>query len=204
VVGGDPNVTTLDLVNGMNKSKVNVGKEALFGKKLVDTLNDKFTHQFRVGFLVEQTPDLDNRVTLSEFRDGLGLPRPQISYDLSHYTRQGIVAAHRMKNLLFRKMGVSDFTGKVAKDEPTRFDELIDDTIVSLSYVGAGHIMGTCRMGARKDNSVVNSFQQSWDHDNLYVAGSSTFPTGATANPTLTIAALSLRTADKILREDLK
>jgi choline dehydrogenase-like flavoprotein len=204
VVNGDPNVTTLDFVNGMNKSKVNVGQEALFGKKLADTLNDKFTHQFRVGFLVEQTPDLDNRVTLSEFRDGLGLPRPQIAYDLSHYTRQGIVAAHRMKNLLFRKMGVSDFTGKVAKDEPTRFDELIDDAIVSLSYIGAGHIMGTCRMGAKKDNSVVNSFQQSWDHENLYLVGSSTFPTGATANPTLTIAALSLRTADKILREDLR
>jgi choline dehydrogenase-like flavoprotein len=59
-------------------------------------------------------------------------------------------------------------------------------------------------MGAKKDNSVVNSFQRSWDHENLYVAGSSTFPTGATANPTLTIAALSLRTADKILREDLR
>jgi choline dehydrogenase-like flavoprotein len=101
-------------------------------------------------------------------------------------------------------MGVTDFTEKVAKDEPTRFDELIDDTIVSLSYVGAGHVMGTCRMGAKKDTSVVNSFQQSWDHDNLYLAGSSTFPTGATANPTLTIAALSLRIADKILREDLR
>jgi choline dehydrogenase-like flavoprotein len=203
-VGGDPNVTTLDLVNGMNRSKVNVGKEALFGKKLVDTLNDKFTHQFRVGFLVEQTPDLDNRVRLSEFKDGLGLPRPEISYDVSHYTRQGIVAAYRMKNLLFKKMGVTDFTEKVAKDEPTRFDELIDDAIVGLSYIGAGHIMGTCRMGANKDNSVVNSYQQSWDHDNLYLVGSSTFPTGATANPTLTIAALSLRTADKILREDLR
>jgi choline dehydrogenase-like flavoprotein len=205
VVGGDPNVTTLDLVNGMNKSKVNVGREALLGKKLVETLNDKFTHQFRVGFLVEQTPDVENRVTLSsQFRDGLGLPRPEISYDLSDYTRQGIVAAHRMKNLLFKKMGVNDFTEKVAKDEPTRFDELIDDKIVTLSYVGAGHIMGTCRMGAKKDNSVVNSDQQSWDHDNLYLVGSSTFPTGATANPTLTIAALSLRTAAKILREDLR
>jgi choline dehydrogenase-like flavoprotein len=203
-VGGDPNVTTLDFVNGMNKSKANGGREALFGKKLVEALNDKITHQFRVGFLVEQTPDLENRVTLSEFRDGLGLPRPEISYDLSDYTRQGIVTAHRMKNLLFKKMGVNEFTEKVAKNEPTRFDELIDDKIVTLSYIGAGHIMGTCRMGAKKDNSVVNSYQQSWDHDNLYLLGSSTFPTGATANPTLTIAALSLRTADKILREDLK
>lgn len=59
-------------------------------------------------------------------------------------------------------------------------------------------------MGANKGSSVVNAQQQSWDHDNLYVVGSSTFPTGATANPTLTIAALALRTADKILREDLR
>jgi glucose dehydrogenase len=204
-VGGDPNVTTLDFVNGMNKSKVNVGKEALFGKKLVEALNDKFTHQFRVGFLVEQTPDVENRVTLSsQFKDGLGLPRPEISYNLSDYTRQGIVAAYRMKNLLFRKLGVKEPPVEVRKDEPTRFEELIDDKVVTLSYIGAGHIMGTCRMGAKKDNSVVNSYQQSWDHDNLYLVGSSTFATGATANPTLTLAALALRTADKILREDLR
>jgi glucose dehydrogenase len=204
-VGGDPNVTTRDFVNGTDSSRLNgPTPETLFGKKLVEKLNDVFTRQFRIGFLVEQTPDLNNRVTLSEgFKDGLGLPRPEISYDLSDYTRQGIVVAYRMKNLLFKKMGVKDFT-EVGPRNPTRFDELVDDKIVSLSYVGAGHIMGTCRMGSNKDSSVVNSDQRSWDHDNLYVVGSSTFPTGATANPTLTIAALSLRTADKILREDLR
>jgi choline dehydrogenase-like flavoprotein len=205
VIGGDPNVTTVDFVNGLNRSKVNVGQEALFGKKLVETLNDKLTHQFRVGFLVEQTPDVENRVTLSsQFRDGLGLPRPEISYNLSDYTRQGIIAAYRMKNLLFGKMGVKEPPVKIGKDEPTRFEELIDDKVVTLSYGGAGHIMGTCRMGSKKDNSVVNSYQQSWDHDNLYLVGSSTFATGATANPTLTLAALALRTADKILRQDLR
>jgi glucose dehydrogenase len=206
VIGGDPNVTTLDFVNGMNNTTLNDGspRKALFGKDLVGKLSDVFTRQFRIGFLVEQTPDLDNRVTLSEFRDGLGLRRPEISYNLSDYTRQGVVAAYRMKNLLFSKMGVKDCTKEVAKDEPSRFDELIDDKIVSLSYGGAGHIMGTCRMGSNKDNSVVNSDQRSWDHDNLYLVGSSTFPTGGTANPTLTIAALALRTADKIIREDLR
>jgi choline dehydrogenase-like flavoprotein len=51
---------------------------------------------------------------------------------------------------------------------------------------------------------VVDSFQRSWDHKNLFLVGSGTFPTTGTANPTLTIAALSLRTADKILREDLR
>jgi choline dehydrogenase-like flavoprotein len=202
VIGGDPNVTTLDFVNGMNATTLNDGspRKALFGKALVEQLNNIFTHQFRIGFLVEQTPDLDNRVTLSEsFKDGLGLPRPEISYNLSDYTRQGIVAAHRMKSLIFEKMHVTDLT-RIGELEPTRFDELIDDEIVSLSYGGAGHIMGTCRMGSKKDNSVVNSDQQSWDHDNLYLVGSSTFPTGATANPTLTIAALALRAAEHIAK----
>ena len=40
----------------------------------------------------------------------------------------------------------------------------------------------------------------SHDHDNLYLVGSGTFPTGGTANPTLTIAALALRTADRIVK----
>jgi choline dehydrogenase-like flavoprotein len=202
VIGGDPNVTTLDFVNGMNATTLNDGspRKALFGRELVEKLGDVFTRQFRIGFLVEQTPDLENRVTLSEIRDGLGLRRPEISYNLSDYTRQGIVAAYRMKNLLFSKMGVKDCTKEVAKNEPSRFEELIDDKVVPLSYGGAGHIMGTCRMGSKKDNSVVNSDQQSWDHDNLYLLGSSTFPTGGTANPTLTIAALALRAAEHIAK----
>ena len=43
--------------------------------------------------------------------------------------------------------------------------------------------------------SVVDKFERSHDHKNLYLVGRSTFPTGATANPTLTLAALSLQTA---------
>jgi glucose dehydrogenase len=50
----------------------------------------------------------------------------------------------------------------------------------------------------------VNSFQRSHDHRNLYLVGSGTFPTVTTANPTLTLAALCLRTADHILAMDLK
>jgi len=204
--GGDPNVTTFDFVNGTNNSRLNSAspKEALLGNNLANKLNDVFTRQFRVGFLVEQTPDPNNRVTLSDsFRDGLGLPRPEISYNISDYTRQGIVAAHRMTNLLFKKMGIEDKT-EIPKNDPTRFDEQIDGKPVTLRFIGAGHIMGTCRMGDNPKKSVVDKFQRSHDHRNLYLVGSSTFPTGGTANPTLTIAALSLRTADHILEEDLK
>jgi choline dehydrogenase-like flavoprotein len=213
VVGGDPNVTTLDFVNGLNKTGLNapsdrrrspLGDEALFGKPLLDKLNEKFTRQFRCGFLIEQTPHRENRVTLSsDFKDGLGLPRPQISYNLSDYTRRGFIAAHRMKNLLFAKMGLDEFT-RIENDDPTRFEEEIDGKPVSLNYTGAGHIMGTCRMGNDPESSVVDKFQRSHDHSNLYLVGSSTFPTGATANPTLTLAALSLRTAKHILDSDFR
>ena len=209
VVGGDPNVTTLDFVNGLNRSGLNprsnspLGNEALFGKQLADRLNEKFTRQFRCGFLIEQTPDPGNRVTLADFNDGLGLPRPQISYNLSDYSRRGFIAAHRMKDLLFRRMRLTEFT-RIDPDDPTRFEEEIDGKPVSLNYIGAGHVMGTCRMGDDPKRSVVDKFQRSHDHKNLYLVGSSTFPTGATANPTLTIAALSLRTARHILDTDFR
>ena len=58
-------------------------------------------------------------------------------------------------------------------------------------------------MGENSENSVVDSFQRSHDHENLYLVGSGSFPTVATANPTLTLAALCLRTADKILKDGL-
>jgi choline dehydrogenase-like flavoprotein len=58
--------------------------------------------------------------------------------------------------------------------------------------------MGTTRMGTDSKKSVANADGQSHDHPNLWFAGSSLFPTSGTANPTLTIAALTLRTAEAI------
>jgi choline dehydrogenase-like flavoprotein len=196
----DPNVTTIDFINGSNRSRLNPKLNSLFGPALTGTLNQNISRQFRSGFLVEQTPDPNNTVTVSsKFKDGLDLFRPEISYSLSAYAKNGIVAAHKFKNLLFQKMGATDFTD-VSDDDPTRWTETIDGKQVKLNYTGAGHIMGTYRMGTNEKESVVDSFQRSHDHDNLYLVGSGTFPTGGTANPTLTIAALALRTADRIVK----
>jgi choline dehydrogenase-like flavoprotein len=68
-----------------------------------------------------------------------------------------------------------------------------------LEFSGSDHIMGTCRMGTNPATSVVNPDSRSWEHPNLYVIGSSVFPTGAASNPTLTVAALALRAADDLL-----
>ena len=60
--------------------------------------------------------------------------------------------------------------------------------------------MGTYRMGSDPKTSVVDSFQRSHDYPNLYLVGSGTFPTVGTANPTITLSALALRTADSIAK----
>ena len=205
-VGGDPHVTTLDFINGTNSSGLNKkdftqlaeDNSALFGPQLAQTLGNLISRQFRIAFAVEQSPDPNNRVTLSAVTDALNLSRPRIAYDISDYTKQGIVTAFRVKKLIFNKLGAQDFT-KTAEGDPAAFEETIDGNVEQLTYGGAGHVMGTYRMGDDPRTSVVDLWLRSHDHPNLYLVGSGTFPTVGTANPTLTLSALALRTADKIV-----
>jgi len=67
---------------------------------------------------------------------------------------------------------------------------------------GAGHVVGTYRMGADPKTSVVNADQRAHDHSNLFLLGSGVFPTSASSNPTLTIAALALRAVGAIRSSD--
>jgi len=202
----DPDTTTVDLVNGLNHGGLNTDPpRALFGSALVKELNDKLSRQFRIGFLVEQSPEATNTVTLAEnATDGLGLPRPQINYDLSDYTKQGMAAAKTTASAIFTNLGAKEFTQPADKDDPCSFEWPSDQGgTTRIKYFGAGHIIGTHRMGTNPNDSVVDDMQRSWDHENLYLVGSGTFPTSATANPTLTIAALCLRTADHIVHRVL-
>jgi gluconate 2-dehydrogenase alpha chain len=66
------------------------------------------------------------------------------------------------------------------------------------------HIQGGCIMGASPDRTVVNPHLQHWQISNLFVLGASFFPQNASANPTLTILALTYRTADAIVDRYLK
>jgi choline dehydrogenase-like flavoprotein len=208
--GGDPHVTTLDFINGVNLSGLNkkdstklADNSALIGAQLRDTLGNLISRQFRIAFAVEQSPDPNNRVTLSSAKDALDLPRPKIAYNLSDYTKQGIAAAFRLKNVIFKKLGAEDFT-QTGEGDPAGFDVEIKDgekvEKVRLTYGGAGHVMGTYRMGKDPKTSVVDPFQRSHDHANLYLVGSGTFPTVGTANPTITLSALALLTAERIAK----
>lgn len=63
------------------------------------------------------------------------------------------------------------------------------------------HDMGTCRIGTHPSTSAANPYGQIHGVSGLFVAGSSLVPTGGAVNPFLTIAALSIRTADYIIEQ---
>jgi glucose dehydrogenase len=217
---GDPSTTTLDFVVGTNVSQLNTSNpNGIFGNALTATINGILTRQFRLGFLMEQTPDDDCTVTLSStYKDSLGLPRPQIRYNFSDYTKMGFVAAKKTATAIYDAMNAKEFTTLPGPDDlgkdPTVFSITYDadgnpvpdgqappagSTTDYFRFFGAGHTVGTYRMGTDETNSVVNSEQRSWDHPNLFLVGSGVFPTVATGNPTLTLAALSLWAAKTVL-----
>ncbi len=201
---GDPETTTVDFIDGRNESGLNPGYSMLYGQQLIDTLNGYFTRQFRLGFLMEQSPDDTNTVTLSTtYKDHLNLPRPEITYNLSEYTKKGFIAARQTASEIFAAMGATEYTAEPAPDDPSAFTVVINGQEVRLKFFGAGHVVGTYRMGSDPATSVVNAEQRSWDHPNLFLVGSGVFPTVATGNPTLTIAALTLMAADAMLTKDL-
>jgi choline dehydrogenase-like flavoprotein len=204
----DPETTTLDYIEGTNNSGTNTGGPGgapvkLFGAALIARLNDVFTRQFRFGFLVEQSPESDNTVTLSPLKDALGIPRPKISYNLSDYTKRAFVAAAALTDQVFAAAGIQPFT-KPADPQNSGYFTYTDPSTGKTSafeYHGSGHIVGTCRMGGSASRSVVDRNQRSWDHTNLYITGSSVFPTIATGNPSLTVAALAFWAADNIAQQ---
>ena len=68
----------------------------------------------------------------------------------------------------------------------------------------SSHVQGGAIMGAAPERSVVNPYLQHWQIENLFVVGASSFPQNASANPTLTVLALTYRTADAIIDRFLK
>jgi choline dehydrogenase-like flavoprotein len=178
----------------------------VFGKKLRNHLADTLPRQVRVGYDIEQLPEAMNRVTISnEFKDAIGCFRPVIHYRLSDYTWQAMVESMKVSKVVFDALGIppkgQHFVTKDATQPDERKFRAKDGKDYLLNFVGAGHHIGTHRMGVSRTDSVVNRDQRSWDHDNLYIVGCGSFPTTGTANPTLTAIALTLRSVKDMLRQ---
>jgi len=163
-----------------------VRDEGRFGGELRRRIEDRITRMFRISYSTEQLPDPRNRVTLSHLRDATGLPRPKIVYDVGPYNRRGFRTARMVVQQIFGFLEAEEVNIRYPDDR---------------GYSGAGHIMGTCRMGHDRRTSVVDALCRTHEHSNLFVVSSAVFPTGGTANPTLTVAALAMRAADTIAEQ---
>jgi choline dehydrogenase-like flavoprotein len=135
-------------------------------------------------FRTEQAPDRDNRVSLGRSRDALGTPRVELNWGLRDADTRSIAGWLETFDATVRERGLG-WVLMPGEDWPEH-------------VVGGPHHMGTTRMAADPGRGVVDADCRVHSSDNLYVLGSSVFPTGGYANPTLTIVALALRLADHL------
>jgi gluconate 2-dehydrogenase alpha chain len=128
----------------------------------------------------DQTIDLD-----PEVRDQWGLPAPRLTYD---WRRPNELARVEFMMRKLEELGRAMGAAQVWRSP------------FGSGAPGAHHEGGT-RMGADPKTSVVNRYGQTWDIPNLFVVGSSTFPSMSGFNPTLTIQALAYMTSDAIVNQ---
>lgn len=146
----------------------------------------RFDH-VRLQAWIEQEPTANNRITLSHQRDYLGQPKTHLSLRFSEQTWNSIERSLIHIGQALHNQGF----GKLQYD-PARLEHLTPYNKIGL------HHMGTTRMHDSPRQGVVDANCQVHGLANVYVAGSSVFPTGGAANPTFTIAALAIRLADHI------
>jgi choline dehydrogenase-like flavoprotein len=154
--------------------------EGLIGTELMRAIRRDAAHRISVASFHEHLPDPENRVTPAwDSRDALGIPRPRIRYAIGDYVRRGAEETRADFDAIGRLLGA----------------ERVEHAD---GFSPNNHLVGTCIMGDDPRDSVVDRESRTHDHPNLWIAGSATFPAAASVNPTLTIAALSIRIAERI------
>jgi choline dehydrogenase-like flavoprotein len=133
----------------------------------------------------EQSPNPESRVVLTDEWDALGMRRAGLNWRIAPKDRANMLQTAME---LARGLGASGF-GRMQ----VSFKENDDAAIAT-----AWHHMGTTRMHDDKTQGVVDRNCRVHQIENLFIAGSSVFPTGGRVNPTLTIVALAVRLADHL------
>ncbi len=150
--------------------------QGLFGEALGRHM-DGYNHVAGINILGECLPSARNYVELSHEKDGRGLPKPRVHFNAGENEQKLTVHAEKTMRAIWDRAGARDpwTLGRFA------------------------HLIGTCRMGRDADRAVVDADGRCFDVPGLFICDNSVFPSALSANPALTIMALSLRTADRFL-----
>lgn len=161
------------------------------GQRLVRAVGGRMRCWGRIQTSLEQAPLPDNRVALGDEVDRFGLRRPTLHWRKTELERRTV------------RETVLRFGERLAEHDVARLrvrDWVLDDDVpVEYGYgPAANHHIGATRMAASAEEGVVDTNCRVFKTDNLYVAGSSVFPSCGYASPTLPIVAMTLRLAEHL------
>jgi len=138
--------------------------------------------------VLEATPNHDSRVTLSNKTDLFGQRKINVNWQVRDKDLRNAHRAMELAAIEFGRMGLGRAYGEIFKDS-SRWPGNME---------AGKHHCGTTRMADSPKTGVVDRNCKVHNISNLYLTGSSLFPTIGYANPTLSIVALALRLSDHL------
>ena len=152
---------------------------------LANALKPAKTRRFKLTNYLEQEPRRESRVFLGEKRDALGLKKLVLDWQIGDKALHSLERLHFYLGKHLEEQGIGTFAAQV------NFSD-------SIHLSDASHHIGTTRMSEQPASGVVDANCKVFELDNLYLAGSSIFPTSGHANPTFTIVAMAIRLAEHL------
>lgn len=136
-----------------------------------------YNHTAGINILGDCLPHAENFLELSDEKDGRGLLKPRVHFTNGENEKRLMAHAEKIMREIWDAAGARDMW----------------------VFPRNAHVIGTCRIGDNAAEAVVDGKGRSYDVPNLYIADNSIFPSALSANPALTIMAVSLRIADRFL-----
>ncbi|MFS0690610.1 GMC family oxidoreductase [Sporosarcina sp. 179-K 8C2 HS] len=190
----------LDFIHGASISIVQTGYRPIqtnpvppdvpaWGAEFKKASIENYTRTLSVGGQGASMPHRENFMSLDpDYRDVYGVPLLQLTYNFTEQDRKlHQYLTDRIAEIM-KEMGAKT----VVPGNP-----ISDYDIVPYQTT---HNTGGTIMGTDPGNSVVNTYLQHWDAENLFVVGAGNFPHNGGYNPTGTVGALAYRTSEAIVK----
>ncbi|EKT58157.1 GMC family oxidoreductase [Providencia burhodogranariea] len=175
------NVGNYSPVQAVSTKLLNMG---VSGSELPEMIRDWASRWVVINSFFDILPNRENRIVATGKKDKLGIPQPGVHYQIDDYIHKARDVAH-------------EHYSRIANLFNAKPNEIWHDD----NYFNNNHIMGTLMMGNDPRDSVVDADLRTFDHENLFVASSGVMASAGTVNCTLTLSALAMRLADKLVEE---
>jgi choline dehydrogenase-like flavoprotein len=158
------------------------GNNPIWGPGFHQGIRKRLGRSAMWGIIAEDLPDEANRVVLDpELKDGDGIPAPKLIYRMSENSTR-LLRFHQER-------------ARESLEAAGAYETVVAPLIRETGW----HLLGTAKMGADPERSVVDAWGRAHDVPNLFIFDGSIWPTSSGMNPTATIAALALRCSDHLV-----